>query len=360
MPTYPVTHVDGRAHGVFSTGTRRIKILCGSIFSTNLNAEPASNAIQHYKGLKGLVKKGWVQPGHNGLNVVQDLPEVSPFAAKVMVDGKSGNGWTAWKLEDGRLLDILRQDGTCAPRRLVRQAVASGASPTIELDARDFTAHMEAIRDELLKDTCSRWLSWDHCHQFFREPANLAGQRCNAALHLGFFLANWGMFRNSQLLNKNHRFYEPIVDIIASPQAQALLDFPSNGMGDEEAVSSMTAVAGQIESYLRKSGISPTDTLITKILLATLACIPAIDQQARSGLRKLGVSCPGSHGLPDETALAGIIALVRKNLTILSDGCRVVTPQSPNQYPPMKILDMYLWRIGGNSNSNESRSDGID
>jgi hypothetical protein len=42
-----------------------------------------------------------------------------------------------------------------------------------------------------------RYLSWDHCYGYFQRnsPEIIAADRDHAALHLGFYLASWGMYR---------------------------------------------------------------------------------------------------------------------------------------------------------------------
>ena len=49
-----------------------------------------------------------------------------------------------------------------------------------------------------------RGKSWEHCYTFFRKYKTLRNDKLlvdYAALHLGFFLASWGMLRGSSFLN---------------------------------------------------------------------------------------------------------------------------------------------------------------
>src|SRR5262245_31733409 len=47
-----------------------------------------------------------------------------------------------------------------------------------------------------------RYLSWEHCYQFFRSrgPDAIAADIDTAALSLAFYLASWGMYRGSSFL----------------------------------------------------------------------------------------------------------------------------------------------------------------
>ena len=345
MSKHRVTHVDKLSFGQFDTTTKTITISRGSILTTDLSHNPPTNIAQNYASLKSFVEKGSIKPLTDGrLEVIRDVPNLSPSKAKVFADGKPGSGWNAWLLNDGQLLDTLRQGDNCSPKR---SPLPTDLMNQVMLDENDLKRQMESIRTEFLNDAYSRWLSWNHCYRFFRQPHPLSvEQKSEAALHLGFFLANWGMFRNSELLYKNHLFYKPLVDIVTAQKVRRLHDFLANEMSDEDAYDLMTPVAEEITSHLEKFDVSPTTTLLTKIFLATLGCVPAIDQQARKALGDLGLPLADQFGWPEKTSLTGIFAFARRNLDALREGARVISPDTTDEYPPMKILDMYLWRIG--------------
>ena len=65
-----------------------------------------------------------------------------------------------------------------------------------------------------------RYASFDYCFNYFqgfKDKKELAQNNIqNSCLHLGFYLASWGMFHNSFLLQKSIKFYEPLIKYIAS------------------------------------------------------------------------------------------------------------------------------------------------
>lgn len=65
---------------------------------------------------------------------------------------------------------------------------------------------IRAYHGDLAGDEHHRYRSWEHCYRFFRRAgaAEISNQRDHAALHLGFYLASWGMYRGSSFLLKQH------------------------------------------------------------------------------------------------------------------------------------------------------------
>jgi hypothetical protein len=63
-----------------------------------------------------------------------------------------------------------------------------------------------------------RYLSWEHCYQYFQEQSQtgILRDRDTAALHLGFYLASWGMYRESSfLLQRDYRVHTHVIDVLA-------------------------------------------------------------------------------------------------------------------------------------------------
>lgn len=72
--------------------------------------------------------------------------------------------------------------------------------------------------------------SWRYCYNAFSDPS---ATRESLALHLGFYLASWGMMRGSSFLREfDYTVHLPIVDILRSPDARQLrvkgLDRPAD------------------------------------------------------------------------------------------------------------------------------------
>ncbi|MFT8351735.1 hypothetical protein [Clostridium saccharoperbutylacetonicum] len=57
---------------------------------------------------------------------------------------------------------------------------------------------------DLESDENARYLSWEHCYKVFQEAHNRATLTDNdidyLVLHLAFYLASWGMLRDSSFL----------------------------------------------------------------------------------------------------------------------------------------------------------------
>lgn len=78
-----------------------------------------------------------------------------------------------------------------------------------------------------LKDKNQRYKSWEHCYSFFRKHAFLSGEEAIdlAALHLGFYLASWGMYRGSGfLLQKDYKIHKYAVKALLQPKYDSLWD----------------------------------------------------------------------------------------------------------------------------------------
>lgn len=107
-------------------------------------------------------------------------------------------------------------------------------------------------------------------------PANLQA----SCLQIGFYLASWGMFRNSPLLDKSSRFYEPLVRSIAAAERSLwTLDVPQYG---DESCALIMQRAEDIRSALFPEA---SDTLVTKVMLGVFGCVPAFDSYFVRGFR---------------------------------------------------------------------------
>ena len=89
----------------------------------------------------------------------------------------------------------------------------------------------------------------------------------------------------------------------------------------------------ELSNYYEGVDISPTDTLITKILLGTMGCVPAYDRFLKTGL--------GAEEL--------IQKFGRNSMEKIIDGYGKSSGFSLpnyNNYPQMKIIDSIFWQYG--------------
>jgi hypothetical protein len=291
------------------------------------------------------------------LRVERDISNLSLSAAGVFVSGRPGSGWLVWLLENGMPVDVLRKNESDSAQ--LADAVRPQQQtpmPKIELNRNKSLELLVGIRKEINQNPHSRWLSWNHCYHFFRR-ADAVERKRDAALHLGFYLASWGMFRNSELLKKNHLFYEPLVEIFASQDIGILGKIPTTDQCVRSHIKMIRDLSKEIQRHLEGGQVSATTTLISKILLGAAAAIPAIDAQARRALKNIGLPISSTQGLPDEADLTRLFTLVRDHKDLLEEGAQLLSERGFVDYPPMKILDMILWVEGDQSGAPSDVSD---
>lgn len=209
----------------------------------------------------------------------------------------------------------------------------------------DIHQKIHAYHGNLASDPHHRYRSWEHCYGFFRRitPAAIVQQREHAALQLGFYLASWGMYRGSSfLLQRAYSVHLGVVDSLASPQFMALWE-NDVGSKDEHALLGPTILAAveAIRQAYRPFG-QPTDTLVTKVLLGTLGCLPACDRFFINGFKREGFS----YSYLNTTFVNRVLQFCRDNTADLQNEQISIQQRSGVTYPFMKLVDMYFWQIG--------------
>ena len=215
------------------------------------------------------------------------------------------------------------------------------------------------------------------------------------ALHLGFYLASWGMYRGSSfLLQRDYKTHIPVVEKIMKEDYDLLWEFdPSNVDNIDKALNllfgedgnsglndslkkeygdttSEEAEGKEVKSSAAQSEAQreATETLITKFLMGTFACVPAFDRFLRKGIGSQKEAAANDSSLP-EASLANYLSYSGEKITqsytketcktlmnfvnvkeeksrIFSQAGNGIFYYNDKKYPPMKLLDMYLWEIG--------------
>lgn len=137
-----------------------------------------------------------------------------------------------------------------------------------------------------------RITSFDYCYnhfQAFRENrAALASEAEleRSCLHLGFYLASWGMLRgSSELLQKSLRHYVPLIELIAETKEDVwAVDIDQYTEDNIERLISLERDIRRVISGTRAA----TDTLSTKIMLGVFGNVPAFDSFFRAGFHVSG------------------------------------------------------------------------
>jgi hypothetical protein len=85
-----------------------------------------------------------------------------------------------------------------------------------------------------------------------------------------------------------------------------------------------------------------TDTLVTKILLGTLGCLPACDRFFIDGFKAAGLS----YSRLNSNFINRLLEFTHTNLPALRAEQSRIESHSGVRYPLMKLVDMYFWQLG--------------
>ena len=197
-------------------------------------------------------------------------------------------------------------------------------------------------------------IPWDNCFHAF----SISKRTDIQVLELAFYLASWGMYRvSSGLLQKNHLIHKGAVDIVFSKTAQKLKCNQSTEL-IRENIKAILEVKGKLAEhyssiYFAKGAnkpkpISPTDTLLSKIMLGTLGCVPAYDRYFIDGLKEIKMEHTGFN----KESLNEFFNFLDKNQKEIIEAQLLIHRKTKRHYPLMKILDMYFWQIGYDKDVN--------
>lgn len=213
-----------------------------------------------------------------------------------------------------------------------------------EITQKLFISVIENYETIKNKDKNHRYWSWDQCRTCFNSDAD----NDTKALHLASYLASWGMYRGSGgLLQKNYKLQVGAIDILLRPVYTSLHcyngnDFQLNYSDLLLELCSELRLYFESEPFERggdQMKISATDTLITKIVLGTLACTPAYDEFLKSGLGLCST-------IPSKFGKKGMISLFNWAVKFEIESLRSKLPITSNEFPKMKLLDIYFWSLG--------------
>ena len=247
------------------------------------------------------------------------------------------------------------------------------------------------------KESTQRYLSWEHCYSFFRQMKskyfNIPDFTHHPdwekdldmmALHLGFYLASWGMYRGSSFfLQHDYKFHKNIIIYLFTERVLWESDFSkAEDLYNVFKDHSDNELDTLSESFDRKllidtkkqyfgngsfnngisdinsedsevSGRDVTQTQLTKILLGVCGCIPAYDRFFCDGIKRNSISRSALYKLSAKS-FSQLVEYWKTNgtaiINILSNVNALPFFNMPNDeiqyYPPMKLLDMLFWQLG--------------
>ncbi|WP_025665640.1 hypothetical protein [Aquimarina megaterium] len=181
-----------------------------------------------------------------------------------------------------------------------------------------------------------RFNSWNHCFKAFSDikDTNLL------SLHLGFYLASWGMYRGSgSLLQNDYLVHQDAISVIKQYHFLRAL---KNKETEVNQTKDILDLYSELSKAYEKNGISPTGTLISKVILGTLGCLPAYDRFFKSGAKENSVT---SYEI-NEKSLESLFQFIYKEKEPLKNIQSVIYKKDKQFYPIMKLIDMYFWQLG--------------
>lgn len=196
------------------------------------------------------------------------------------------------------------------------------------------------------RDPSARYASFDYCFNHFQqhrtavaawgEPIGMEA----SCLHLGFYLASWGMLRgSSDLLRRSARHLVPLIETVAEAPPE-VWDLDLDGY-DTEGIHLVYRTALDVRRALRP--VEASDILVTKVMLGVFGCVPAFDTYFKKGF---GVSTfsKGSLRLVGEfyRANAPVIDQLRKPTLDFATG-----QPTKRFYTRAKVVDMIFFIEGG-------------
>lgn len=194
-----------------------------------------------------------------------------------------------------------------------------------------------------------RFKSWEYCYQYFQKLKKHQTEIHRfpdlACLHLGFYLASWGMYRGSSyLLKKSYQIHKKTINILMKQEYHALWCKDIDTFTKPETIKSLFA----LEKALRKAYPNKiTSTLVTKIMLGTLGCTPAYDRFFKAGCKRCNVHPYSKFNMRSFEAL---IKFYNKHYKTFESLAKTICRETGILYPPMKLIDMFFWSVGSGKN----------
>lgn len=206
--------------------------------------------------------------------------------------------------------------------------------------------------NDLKIDENGRYRSWEHCYShFIKARGSKEIDYDYLSLQLAFYLASWGMYRGSSfLLQKDYKVHIPVVKELLSKEYDALagiecIEFRKES--NQQLLREINSFLGQYYDKIRREVKGQelknqlSFTLITKILMGTLGCVPAYDRYFIAGIKKQKVTT-GNYNLK---SIMKLVDFYEKN-SLRLEPVREKMEVDGMPYPQMKMLDMGFWQIG--------------
>lgn len=205
-----------------------------------------------------------------------------------------------------------------------------------------------------VSDGRRRERSWDLCFDHFQNHPAPTDTIELSSLHLGYYLASWGMLRGSSFLlhETNALHYRKAIQVIEKHN-DAMRGFDVPQYLDEGCYGKYDQVWTDLRAALIPAGISEV-TLVSKVMMGVWGCIPALDTNFRKTFKDLSTtrSERGAWNKGNRLALAMLhevwrehrdeIERVRSSYPVWSLATREPTAR---ELTCAKVLDIYGFQM---------------
>lgn len=208
----------------------------------------------------------------------------------------------------------------------------------------------------------ARALSWEHCIAQFApvfedlndgkiKADDISPEKIDSlSLHLGFFLASWGMMRGStDLLQYDYKVHIPAVEIILCHHS--LYDMKLDDLCEQKDTFDklLTGIQDAYTEKQKRPFNNVTNTLASKIIMGTFGITPAYDDFVTKTLREYKIAS-GTFGVKSLKKLSECFStdFEGKVNTLLCElkGADTSADSESKYYTRAKVIDMLLWNVG--------------
>jgi hypothetical protein len=192
-----------------------------------------------------------------------------------------------------------------------------------------------------------RFSSFDYCYNYFMtvKGDDLLIDIEKSCLTLGFYLASWGMFRNSFLLDKSVLHYEETIKYIASLDQNAW-KIDVHNYYENDNIKTIIDINKELKRCLVEKNKADL-TLVTKVQLGVFGFIPAYDQYFCNTFREIFSEKCGFRRV-NENSLKCLTDFYSSNKLVIDELANntftidfKTKKETTINYPKAKIIDMY-------------------
>lgn len=211
-------------------------------------------------------------------------------------------------------------------------------------------------------DATNREVYWRCCYEYFMRHDN-EFDLDEAACRIHTYLKKWGMMRGSGFLWKcDYTIHKSAIKILRKPGFYVLKAYDPASKEQikselisrlyEELLDVYEKKAKGIKRENKSTGEEKpphgvTDTLVTKVILGTVGCLPALDRFVKASM-KASTPCIQTSVAPKkrEDSISAIWEFYFKHKDTFEQERRNAKLKYGFDYAPMRLLDMYFWKKG--------------